>query len=836
MSSANAIHHLSTKAVAMPDFTTFVWHFVCRDVDISFVGLTSYLMDIQYIGEFLFPGKLGHWAISFSFLAALAAAVIYAMPQFRPGAAGQSERFRQWGRWLFSMHFLLMLTAAGALYYLIFNHHFEYRYVWQYSSRDMAPEYILSCFWAGQEGSFFVWAFWQALLGVLVIWKGRDWEMPVMAIVGLSQAFLMSMLLGWDLGFMKLGGDPFILLREVPANLGADIFQNPNYLKQIIDGNGLNPLLENPWMVSHPPVLFLGYASVLIPFAYAISGLWTGRYHAWMTAVRPWALFSAMALATGILLGGAWAYVALTFGGFWAWDPVENASLVPWLTLMAGIHFLIASRKHNISLLSSFLFLGFAYVMVLYSSFLTRSGILSETSVHSFGDDGLANQLIIFVLTFLLITILPFLRRYKDINKREKENLLSREFWMFLGGMVLVLSAFQIIFTTSIPVVNAILGTNIAPPIDPVTYYNNWQLPYAVLIGLLIGFSQYMAFGPNPGRSFLNRVWPGLLVAVGLTVFFSMTFGISRPTYIVLIFGLSVALVSSFEVWQKKGFRLPRAGSALTHLGFALFLIGVVITFSNETVISKNTTAFDLGDAASNTENQLLLRGDTVPMGSYAVTYQDKWVEGTRTYFKIQFLEYNRKADAWLDAFTITPNINVNQRMGNVYEPATVTHLDKDVYAFISFAELGPAASGGYNLIRESESRVGDTVDFPGYQIIMDSLIVQDVNEDYSSARLSVKMLVSGPMGNQIELRPSYILDNGKAFNEVVSDPALDFGIRFERVSETAQHVWLGFYQKQMDYVVLKAIIFPFILIMWLGVAIMLFGMVLAMVRRMGPQ
>lgn len=789
-------------------------------------------MEIQYIGEHLLPGMIGRWAISLSFISAVVAALMFAWPFFRSGDITLQGNLKRWARALFVGHFTFLLLAAGVLYYLIFNHYFEYRYVWQYSSLDMATKYILSCFWAGQEGSFFVWAFWQAVLGMLLIWKAKDWEMPVMAIVALSQAFLASMLLGWDLGFFHLGSDPFILLREVTANQGAEIFTHPNYLTFITDGNGLNPLLENPWMITHPPALFLGYASVLVPFAYAISGLWTKRYHAWMAPARPWALFSALALGVGILLGGAWAYVALTFGGFWAWDPVENASLVPWLTLIAGLHFLIASRKHNISQLSAFIFLGLAYVMVLYSSFLTRSGILSESSVHSFGDDGLFVQLITFVVTFLVLSLGMFILRYKEINRKEKESILSREFWMFIGAMVVVLSAFQIIFTTSIPVVNAMLGTNIAPPIDPVSYYNNWQLPYALLIGLVIGLSQYMSFGPNSGKSLWNRLWPALIIAVGLTVFFALVFTITRPTYILLVFGLSFALISSFEAWRNKAFKLPSAGAAITHFGFALFLIGVVITFSNEMIISKNTTAFDLGNAASNTENQLLIRGDTVPMGPYAVSYQERWTEGSRTYFRIDFLEYKRRSEQWEKSFDITPNINVNQRMGNVYEPATVTHLDKDVYAFISFAELGLADHAEYSQIKESEASVGDTVNFPGYLVVVDSLNVLEVNEDFSQARLEAVIKVTGPMGRQYVVRPAYRLEDGMAYNEVASDAGLEFGIRFERVSETPQHVWLGFYQKQMDYVVLKAIIFPFILILWIGAGIMLLGITLAMIRR----
>jgi cytochrome c-type biogenesis protein CcmF len=189
------------------------------------------------------------------------------------------------------------------LYYLIFNHYFEYAYVWQYSSALLPVKYIISCFWAGQEGSFLVWAVFQALIGMVLIFVSRDWEDHVLSVVSLSQVFVTSMMLGVHLLSLKIGGSPFTLLRDTYTNIQDSIFLHADYLSMVKDGNGLNPLLENIWMTIHPPILFLGYALALVPFSYAVSGLIRKEYYSWIRIALPWTLLSLTLLGAGILLG-----------------------------------------------------------------------------------------------------------------------------------------------------------------------------------------------------------------------------------------------------------------------------------------------------------------------------------------------------------------------------------------------------------------------------------------------------------------------------------------------------------------------------------------------------
>ena len=221
------------------------------------------------------------------------------------------------------------------------------------------------------------------------------------------------MLLGIYVGDLRLGSSPFVLIRQLPENLGLPWTGIADYLTRIpqfADGRGLNPLLQNYWMTIHPPTLFLGFAATLVPFAYAIAGLWKGRFREWMAPALPWTFFGVMVLGIGILMGGAWAYEALSFGGFWAWDPVENASLVPWLTLVAAGHLMLVNKRKETSLFTTLLLTLLTFLLVLYSTFLTRSGVLGDTSVHSFTGEGMLPGLLVFMLTFVWLSVVMLLK------------------------------------------------------------------------------------------------------------------------------------------------------------------------------------------------------------------------------------------------------------------------------------------------------------------------------------------------------------------------------------------------------------------------------------------
>jgi len=636
-------------------------------------------MQIQYIGEHLFPGEIGKILIWLGFGTAVLATIFYLLAFYR------KDHRKLWAnsaRGLYIVHALSVVMVAVVLYYLIFKHYFEYSYVWEYSSKELPIKYIISCFWAGQEGSFLVWALWQSLIGLVLLRIARNWETPVMIIFSLSQAFVTSMLLGITLFGIRIGSSPFTLLRNTLETVQDTIFSMPDYLTMIPDGNGLNPLLENIWMTIHPPILFLGYALALVPFSYAIASFLKKDYYTWIGRALPWTLFSLLMLGAGILLGGAWAYVSLTFGGFWSWDPVENSSLVPWMTLVAGLHFLLIARKQNYAMFAAYLMITLSYVLVLYASFLTRSGVLADTSAHSFGDNGMTLQLLVFLLAFLVIMVVMIAVNFRKFHMPRRDILLSREFWMFIGAIIMVLAAFQIIFTTSIPVFNSLFHTDFAPPADRVGFYNRWQMPYALLVAGFIAFSQFLNYQENePGR-FLKKLAIPFLAAMILCIPIVVLGVVTQLNFILLVVFTLFALLSSISNMISGTVKPRNIGAIVTHIGFVLFVLGTVLTFSNSQIISKNTSNFDLGDRRTNDENLVLTQGDTLYMGGFYVSYVNKKAQGNTTVYRVDYL--TRYMGKYKLDFSLYPSVNVHPRMGAVYNPDTRHFISRDYYTYIA--------------------------------------------------------------------------------------------------------------------------------------------------------
>jgi cytochrome c-type biogenesis protein CcmF len=643
-------------------------------------------MSIQYIGEHLVPGQVGHAFVWIAFISGIIATVLFFLRTREK--ENPSKLLRAGSRLFYIIQFIAVLGIGIALYYIIFRHYYEYAYVWQYSSTSLPLKYIISCFWAGQEGSFLVWAMLQAIIGLVLMWRSKGWEPWVMAVFALSQVFLVSMSLGIHLGGIQIGSSPFELLRMNYADIKDSIFTHPDYLSMIVDGNGLNPLLENYWMVIHPPILFTGYALALVPFSYAIAALLRGEYTSWIRPVIPWTLVSLAFLGTGILLGGAWAYVSLTFGGFWAWDPVENSSLVPWLILMAALHFLLIAKKQHFALISAFIFASLGYIMVLYATYLTRSGVLAETSAHSFGENGLALQLVIYILVFFLMMVAAIAWRFRHIYEKKKEILLSREFWMFIGAFLIVLGAFQVVFTTSIPVFNKVLGTVYAPPSNSVGFYNRWQMPFALLIAGFIAFAQFLNYDENEPKIFIRKLLVPLGIAVLLCIPFIAGGVVLKFNFILFLFFILFAVVSTFTNLLFKTSKPVNWGAMITHIGFAIFLLGVLITFSNAKTISTNTSGVDLGSEKSNRENLLLMKGDTLYMSGFYVTYVDKQTKGNITDYRVDFLKI--KKGVYMRQFTLYPSMNKNNRMGNVFNPDTKHLIGRDYYTYVSAEGSNP--------------------------------------------------------------------------------------------------------------------------------------------------
>jgi len=806
-------------------------------------------MDIAYVGESLLPGQIGQFFVILSFGAALLSSISYYF-------GTTAEEDRSWlviARASFWLNVVAVVGIGSCLFYIIYNHLFEYHYAWAHSSRSLPTHYIISSFWEGQEGSFWLWMFWQALLGMVLVFKAKSWERPVMAVVMLCQAVLGSMLIGVEVFGERVGSSPFILLREA---MRAPIFSDPNYLGMIADGSGLNATLQNYWMVIHPPTLFLGFAAMIVPFAYAVAGLWQRRYNEWIPAGIPWALFAVMVLGAGIIMGSFWAYEALNFGGFWAWDPVENASIIPWLTLIAGVHVMIAYKNSGHSYFAATLLAMVSFVLVIYASFLTRSGVLGETSVHSFTDLGLYWQLVVFIFIFLALMVYLLIARKKEMpSSKKEEDIYSREFWLFIGALVLVVACVQIIASTSIPVFNAVFGTKIAPPLDPVQHYNKWQAGFAVVIALLSAFTQFMKYKRTNTRKFYTAAlasFVAALVVTGLVVYVTKVY--VNFMYILLVFAATYTIVANGRILGEaiRG-KWKLTGSAVSHIGFGLLLIGGLVAAATNEVISVNSSnyiavaGFDQVEKPG--DNLFLTEGEPVQMGDYRVTYVGDSIAPPNVYYKINYEKIDDESGRVTEHFQLRPFAQNNPQMGGlVGTPATKHYLTHDVYTLITAAMSTPHLQGqeseqtGFEAYDEPavyETNIGDTLRYRNGYIVVEGInrnaTVQNIPRKDDDIIVGLKLRIHAATGESYEAEPVFLIRGGTTFDlfKDVDEQGLRF--RFSNIMPQKDKLELMVYQKPLPekrWVVFKAIKFPYINFFWCGAIVMTIGFFMAIFSR----
>ncbi len=816
-----------------------------------------------YIGEELWIGNLGHLFIFLSFIAAILAGYGF----YRASKSGldqaDKESWLKIGRVSFTLHGIAIVSIFVLLFFMIFQHLFYYHYVWDHSSRDLELKYMVACFWEGQEGSFLLWQFWHMVLGLILIWRAGKFEAPVMTVLSSVQIFLGTMLLGIFVFGEKVGLNPFVLLRDLFPD--DQTFTIKNYPELIEDGNGLNILLQNYWMVIHPPVLFLGFASTLIPFAFAITGLWKKDYKDWAKAALPWALFSGGILGLGILMGGAWAYEALSFGGFWAWDPVENASLVPWLTMVALIHTLVIFRHSKHGLRSSFLFAILSFGLVLLSTYLTRSGVLGTTSVHSFTDAGLKVQLILFLLLFGLLPLVWLLFRWRKIPEPKKEEKLSsREFWMFVGSLVLGLSALQIGFSTCLPIFNILVIQPLQgfmPDLQeftisqPVAYYNKFQILFGIIIASLTAVGQYFRYRDTPWKKVLKSLAIPTTISLVLSVVIALPLYKLGPfkdssdigimidqvpvTYFLLLFTTVFSIVANLEyliVSLKKNWRLY--GGSITHVGMALLLLGALISQGNQKVISVNLENIDFGpefqEDQNNAKNRYLAKDGTVKMGSFDVTYLGRRSTKYKTFFDVEYKMINPKDGSIKREFVLSPFVQSDGKSMSVSaNPATMHLWDKDIFTHVTSVPIDTTIIKS----AKEELMIGDTIFTQSKIIVLKS--IDESEEANGMTRLTAVLSVfdfdttKAPQ----DVRPAYIIDPIQNKIEAqITDSLNDIAASFEILKLLGDKEGILLQVTEADsndnYIIMKAIEFPHINILWLGCIVMVIGFFFSILRR----
>ncbi len=653
--------------------------------------------EIQYINEHLGPRYIGHFAILLAFFAGILSMVSYFLAtQYREEVL-RSRSWQRLGQLSFLAHGAAVFTVIGCIFFAMLNQYYEYQYVTAHVDGQLQQRYIFSAFWEGQEGSFLLWTFWHVILGYVLMVTAKSWEKPVMAVICSVQVVIVSMLLGVHFGFgdflLKLGSNPMLLLRET---VNAPIFQQADYVS-LLRGNGLNPSLQNYWMTIHPPTLFLGFASTVVPFAYAVAGLWTGRHREWLQPGLRWSLFSAGILGIGILMGAAWAYEALNFGGYWAWDPVENTSLVPWLMLVAGIHTNLISRATGQGIRATYMFYLGTFVLIVYSTFLTRSGVLGDTSVHAFTEMGLESQLLFFLIFYFFLSLGLIIWRWSHIPVPEKEEATtSREFWMFIGSLTLFMSAILITGSTSLPVYNEIREWidpvyNGLTLTDPEAHHNRFQVWIGIFIGLMSGFAQYLRWRERNFRQHLRYFTVHLgtaLAGTALLTFLTLQW-IQAP-------GLpfkAMIFAGWFAVWSNLDYMLffvrkdPKvAGSVISHIGFGIMLVGIMASSGNKRIISQNQFLME-----GLTEDEQLARStvrlyEGVPLGmeDYVITFTGDTIDGQNRKYQV---DYQRVDDAGnvKETFQLEPNVLYDKGFEKIAitNPSTKHYWNRDVFTVI---------------------------------------------------------------------------------------------------------------------------------------------------------
>lgn len=450
-----------------------------------------------------------------------------------------------------------IVTASALLMMYILQHRFEYNYIASYSSLDLPTDLLITTFWAGQEGSFLLWTLFAAIIGFILqrYTHHKGMEREAMAIYSLIIAFLLSLVV------IK---SPFQYTWEVAANnvpLG--------YIPE--DGKGLNPLLQNVWMIIHPPVLFLGFASLAVPFVLAVAALWQKKINKWMHAAFPWVFFSALSLGAGLILGGYWAYGVLGWGGWWGWDPVENSSLIPWIIAIILIHTMLIQTLTGKLTRTNFILAILAYLLVIYSTFLTRSGILANASVHSFVDPGT------FAYTLLIVWLGAIAAggfgmivvRWKNLSTQTPHNTyLTREPLLSIAMVVMGVCAAVILFGTSKPLFsNSIVDSS---------FYDSTTLPFAILITLLLGLSLLTKWIHEDRRLFFKKLLiPGTLSVIIISIL--VVLGLHDVFAALLV----MTSLFAFFVSVNHGYKLAKEqplflGGALSHAGFAFLFIGII--------------------------------------------------------------------------------------------------------------------------------------------------------------------------------------------------------------------------------------------------------------------
>ncbi|HVN88665.1 MAG TPA: heme lyase CcmF/NrfE family subunit [Candidatus Binataceae bacterium] len=505
---------------------------------------------------------------------------------------------------------IMVTVAVGILWVSLLRSDFSLEYVASYSSFELPWLFKLTALWGGQQGSLLLWTWLLSAFTAIVAFQNRRRNLKI-APYALAVLAAVAM---FFLGMLNFVTRPFDLVKAIPT-----------------DGQDLNPLLQNYWMAIHPPSLYIGYVSAAVPFAFGTAALITGHLDdTWIRSTRRWAIFSWLFLTLGNLFGARWAYEVLGWGGYWAWDPVENAAFMPWLVMTAYLHSVMIQERKDMLKVWNLALIGLAFGLTLFGTFITRSGIIS--SVHSFTNSGLGP----YFLTFLTIATVAYtallLLRVKELRTpAEFESYLSREATFLFNNLVLIGITFAVFWGTIFPVISeAVRGVKIT--VGP-SFFNKVNAPLALILMFLMGVGPLIAWRRSTPRNFAQTFASSAFVGA-VTGIATAVAGVTG-WYALTSFSLAAFVLTTIIVEFKRGVgargrlmgeRVPKAtanliaknnrryGGYVIHLGVILAFVGIVASslFRQEVQRTvKEGQTIDVGPY------HLVFRGTTITEDSH---------------------------------------------------------------------------------------------------------------------------------------------------------------------------------------------------------------------------
>ncbi len=762
-----------------------------------------------------------------------------------------SDRVRAVARASYAVAAASAVFVFFRLMFLVAAKRFAYRYVFDYVSADLDGPFLYSATWAGQEGSFALWALFTAVIGLLVAWRARDWETLVMPIYIVNLAVLFAIMHGLS---------PFAL---VPKETGPPPPELPPGMPwpppwPPTDGNGLNPSLQNYWMAIHPPVIFIGFASLAVPYAYAMAALIRSAYVEWVSRVAPYVLWCVGTLGAGLFLGGYWAYETQGWHGFWAWDPVENASLFPWLGSLALAHGLVVQRTRGAMARTNIVLAVLSWLLFVYGTFLTRSGVLANFSVHAFGmlDNSALRLLVALIAVQGVAAVVLLVWRWRNIPGRQTSDaLLSRDTAMWFAVLVLSVGAAAVCLGTSWPLISrwgwlraipVLKGAASAEGVrvEPV-FYNRLGTVLIVPALFVIGAVPFLAWGRTDSERLMRRMmlpWLAAIAGGGAVLWFVLHEAAighladtpRAVTVAISTLGLFAGLANLVLVWKLLRKQKLSTGGWLAHVGVGLLLLGTVLTN-----VYEKTASYAVVEG----------RGPVKTEFGYSLEFAG-WTHDGKPEEQV-LREWKRHDHAVL--LRVRPAGSDDAGVGYTARVAVFKYWNasKNEWATMTWPDIRKqlhrdiylAAADDPKLIRPSATLLPgetSTIGTPGmaptgYQVRYDRFY-RTGHGDMMNGEMGAEMTLITPDHRKVRIRPGLSFAHGEPTPTNVEIPEiggaviLQGGIRPDTKEVTVAFELPG---APATWVVpIAATNKPMINLVWLGVAFIVAGALTAMVRR----